>query len=131
MSISSAPAATASRVSASLTSSGARPLGSAVATAATWTPLSPRVCFATPTMSPYTQTAAAAGQVGSAGGRPPPPAAGGPALPGRAPAPPGGVHALEGGQVDHPDRQVDRLLLGLGLDRPGAQGRGTLVGADL
>ena len=38
MSISSAPAATASRVSASLTSSGACPDGNAVATLARWTP---------------------------------------------------------------------------------------------
>ncbi len=67
MSISSAPAATASRVSASLISREARPLGNAVATAATWTPLSPRVWRAVAARSPYTHTAATDGQVGSAG----------------------------------------------------------------
>ena len=52
MSISSAPASTASRVSASLTAMLARPDGKAVATAATWMPLSPRAAFAVATMSP-------------------------------------------------------------------------------
>ena len=51
MSISSAPASTASWVSASLMSIAARPEGNAVATAATWTPLSPSVSLATGTMS--------------------------------------------------------------------------------
>ena len=51
MSISSAPACTASWVSASLMSRAARPLGNAVATAATLTPLLPRVSLATATMS--------------------------------------------------------------------------------
>ncbi len=67
MSISSAPASTASRVSASLTSIAARPDGNAVATAATCTPLPARASFATPARSPYTQTAAVGGHVGSAG----------------------------------------------------------------
>ena len=52
MSISSAPARTASRVSASLTGMLARPLGNAVATAATLTPLPPRASLAVATMSP-------------------------------------------------------------------------------
>jgi len=47
--------------------SEARPLGNAVETAAILTPLSPRVFLATPTMSPYTQTAAGRGVVGSLG----------------------------------------------------------------
>ncbi len=53
MSISSAPAATASRVSASFTGSDARPLGNAVATAATFTPeFGPSAATAYGTMSP-------------------------------------------------------------------------------
>jgi hypothetical protein len=67
MSISSAPALTASAVSASLTGRLARPLGNAVATAATLTPLLPRAALAVATMSPYTQTAAGRGVVGSLG----------------------------------------------------------------
>ena len=51
MSISSAPASTASAVSASLMSSAARPLGNAVATAAMWTPELPSVSFTVATMS--------------------------------------------------------------------------------
>jgi hypothetical protein len=51
MSISSAPASTASRVSASLTGILARPEGKAVETAATATALPARDCLATPTMS--------------------------------------------------------------------------------
>ena len=51
MSISSAPAATASRVSASLTVMLARPLGNAVATLATCTPLPRSASTATGTMS--------------------------------------------------------------------------------
>ena len=51
MSISSAPASTASRVSASLMSIAARPLGNAVATAATFTPEDPRVSLAVATLS--------------------------------------------------------------------------------
>jgi hypothetical protein len=45
MSISSAPAATAARVSSSLTASGACPDGNAVATLATWIPV-PRISSA-------------------------------------------------------------------------------------
>ncbi len=52
MSISSAPFATASRVSASLTARLARPLGKAVATAATFTACSPSTSLAYGTMSP-------------------------------------------------------------------------------
>ena len=51
MSISSAPVATASRTSASLTSSEARPDGKAVATLATLTPLSPSYSLAVGTRS--------------------------------------------------------------------------------
>ena len=51
MSISSAPASTASLVSASLMSIAARPLGNAVATAATLTPLEPSASFTVATMS--------------------------------------------------------------------------------
>ena len=72
MSISSAPAATASAVSSSLIERDARPLGNAVATAATAMPPpsgspcdAPSACTACPTMSPYTQTAATRGQLGS------------------------------------------------------------------
>ena len=50
MSISSAPSATAIRVSSSLTSRDAMPLGNAVATEATLMPLSPSARFATPTI---------------------------------------------------------------------------------
>src|SRR3954451_6586729 len=67
MSISSAPFATASRTSASLTARLARPLGKAVATAATLMPVPASASFATPARSPYTQTAATAGQVRSSG----------------------------------------------------------------
>ncbi len=41
------------------------------------------------------------------------------------------VHALEGGEVDHPDREVDRLSLRVGLDRPGAERGGPLLRTDL
>ncbi len=51
MSISSAPASTASLTSASLMSRAARPLGKAVATAAMCTPEVPSVSFANGTMS--------------------------------------------------------------------------------
>ena len=51
MSISSAPAATASRVSCTRTSRLARPLGKAVATLATLTPLDLSACFAVSTRS--------------------------------------------------------------------------------
>ena len=66
MSTSSAPASTASWVSASLMSRAARPDGNAVATAATcrWSPTTSRTVA---TMSGYTQTAAAEGQLGSVG----------------------------------------------------------------
>ena len=42
-----------------------------------------------------------------------------------------GVGALERREVDHPDRQVDGPRLGVGLDRPGGERGGALVGADL
>ena len=51
MSTSSAPAATASRTSASFTASDARPDGNAVATDATATPLPASAARATPTRS--------------------------------------------------------------------------------
>ena len=51
MSISSAPAVTASRVSASLTARLDRPAGNAVATDATFTPVPARASTATGTMS--------------------------------------------------------------------------------
>ena len=51
MSISSAPAATASRVSASFTSSEERPEGNAVATEATRMPVPRTSCLAIATMS--------------------------------------------------------------------------------
>ena len=43
----------------------------------------------------------------------------------------GGVLPLQRGQVDHPDREVDRELLGRGLDRAGAERGGTGLRADL
>src|SRR5579863_8590296 len=67
MSTSSAPAATASFTSASLTSRLARPLGNAVATLATWMPVPVSSAAATWARSGYTQTAATCGAVGSAG----------------------------------------------------------------
>ena len=67
MSISSAPAATASRTSASLTPSDARPDGNAVATLATLTPEPRSASTATSTRSGYTHTAATAGVVASLG----------------------------------------------------------------
>src|SRR6266699_911798 len=67
MSTSSAPAATAYFTSASLTSRLVRPLGNAVATLATCTPLPWSSAAATWARSGYTQTAATAGAVGSAG----------------------------------------------------------------
>src|ERR1035438_1510761 len=67
MSTSSAPAATASFTSASLTARLARPLGNAVATLATCTPLPLSSAAATWARSGYTQTAATMGAVGSAG----------------------------------------------------------------
>src|ERR687897_2669360 len=67
MSISSAPAATAALVSASFTSTGARPEGNAVATAATWTLLLRSASTAVGTRSPYTQMAATGGHDGSVG----------------------------------------------------------------
>src|SRR5579875_3769469 len=67
MSTSSAPAAVADFTSASLTSRLARPLGNAVATLATCTPLPFSSAAATCTRSGYTQTAATLGAVGSAG----------------------------------------------------------------
>src|SRR5271166_6533143 len=67
MSTSSAPAATAYFTSASLTSRLVRPLGNAVATLATCTPLPLSWADATWARSGYTQTAATIGAVGSAG----------------------------------------------------------------
>src|SRR5215471_10049816 len=67
MSTSSAPAETAYLTSASLTSTLARPLGNAVATLATCTPLPFSSTAATWARSGYTQTAATIGAVGSAG----------------------------------------------------------------
>ena len=42
-----------------------------------------------------------------------------------------GVRAFQGGQVDHPDRGVDRPRLGGGLDAAGGQRRRPGLGADL
>src|SRR5215471_2988989 len=67
MSTSSAPAETAYLTSASLTSTLARPLGNAVATLATCTPLPFSSAAATWARSGYTQTAATIGTAGSAG----------------------------------------------------------------
>src|SRR4029077_19728038 len=67
MSTSSAPAETAYFTSASLTSRLVRPLGNAVATLATCTPLPFSSTAATWARSGYTQTAATIGAVGSAG----------------------------------------------------------------
>src|SRR5688500_10836888 len=61
MSISSAPAATASRVSARRISSDACPEGNAVATEATCTPVPATASRATATSAGYTQTAAQEG----------------------------------------------------------------------
>src|SRR5215207_406647 len=67
MSISSAPAATASSVSRSLTSSDACPDGKAVATEAAFTPVPASASRATPTSDGYTQTAAQDGTSGIVG----------------------------------------------------------------
>src|SRR5215469_12368278 len=67
MSTSSAPAETAYFTSASLTSRLVRPLGNAVATLATCTPLPLSSAAATWARSGYTQTAATIGADGSAG----------------------------------------------------------------
>src|SRR5690242_11723480 len=67
MSTSSAPAETAYPTSASLTSRLVRPLGNAVATLATCTPLPFNSAAATWARSGYTQTAATIGTAGSAG----------------------------------------------------------------
>ena len=67
MSISSAPAATASSVSRSLTSSDACPDGKAVATEAAFTPVPASASRATPTSDGYTQTAAQDGTSGMVG----------------------------------------------------------------
>ena len=61
MSISSAPSASAASVSRSFTSSEESPLGNAVATDATLTPLPPTAALATATMFGYTHTAATGG----------------------------------------------------------------------
>src|SRR5688500_1210657 len=67
MSISSAPAATAVRVSSSFAESGTRPAGKPLATDATLTPLPRRASTAKTTMFGYTQTAATCGTDGSPG----------------------------------------------------------------
>src|SRR3954453_16960332 len=67
MSISSAPAATASSVSRSFTSSDAWPEGNAVETDAAFTPVPSSASFATPTSDGYTHTAATEGISGMAG----------------------------------------------------------------
>src|SRR5215210_5582826 len=67
MSISSAPAATASLVSCSRTSSELCPEGKAVATEATCTPVPATASRATPTSEGYTQTAAQLGISGRVG----------------------------------------------------------------
>ena len=102
----------------------ARPLGKAVATAATLTPLSPSVSFA---IGDHVRVDAdrggrRAGRVGRVGAH---------RLGGEGAHLAGGVLALERGEVDHPDRQVDGVLLGGGLDRPGAELRCPRLGADL
>ncbi len=65
MSISSAPSLTANLVSAIFTARGACPLGKAVLTLATFTPLPARACLATFTSEGYTHTAATVGRPGS------------------------------------------------------------------
>ena len=67
MSISSAPAATASSVSRSFTSSDAWPDGNAVETDAAFTPVPSSASFATPTSDGYTHTAATEGISGIVG----------------------------------------------------------------
>src|SRR3954453_19103997 len=67
MSISAAPAATASRVSATLTASDVWPDGKPVATEATATPVPRSASAATPTSAGYTQTAAQDGISGRDG----------------------------------------------------------------
>jgi hypothetical protein len=67
MSISSAPAATASSVSRSFTSSDACPEGKAVATEAARTPVPSSASRATPTSDGYTHTAATDGISGMVG----------------------------------------------------------------
>jgi hypothetical protein len=67
MSISSAPAATAARTSASFTSSGAWPDGKAVATDATLTELPETARRATAASLGYTHTAATGGMLASPG----------------------------------------------------------------
>ena len=67
MSISSAPAATASAVSRSLASSDTCPAGNPVATDAVRTPMPRSAAWATPTSAGYTQIAATDGISGIAG----------------------------------------------------------------
>ena len=43
---------------------------------------------------------------------------------------PGRVLALERGQIHHPDREIERLQLGLALDRALREGRGALLERD-
>src|SRR6266704_1618211 len=106
MSTSSAPAETANRTSASLTSRLVRPLGNAVATLATCTPLPFSSAAAMWARSGYTQTAATIGGVGP------------PGLGAQRADLARGVLALQRGQVDHGDGHVERPLLGRGLDGP-------------
>src|SRR5271157_628893 len=109
MSTSSAPAATAYFTSASLTSRLVRPLGNAVATLATCTPLPLSWADATWARSGYTHTAATIGGVGSAG------------LGAQRADLARRVLPLQRGQVDHRDRGVECPLLGRGLDGPAGQ----------
>ena len=125
MSISSAPLATASLTSASLTARLARPLGNAVATAATWMPV------------PTERLAGHAGEVAvdaDGGDR----RAGRVARVGAACALAasaadlaGGVGSLQRREVDHRDREVDGPGLRRRLDRAGAEHGGARLGADL
>ena len=124
MSISSAPAATAARVSASLTSSGAWPDGNAVATLARCTPTAAQHLGHVRDHRRVDADRAdvRAGRVGRVRAQ---------RLGGQRPHLARGVRPLQRGQVDHPDRQVDRLGLGGGLDGAGAELCRPLLRADL
>ena len=122
MSISSAPAATASSVSRSFTSSDAWPDGNAVDTDAAFTPVPSSASFATPTSDGYTHTAATDGISGIVG-------AGQTAFAHRCRTLPGRVGALERGEVDHRHGEANALLLGGRLDGALAERRGALLDA--
>ncbi len=114
MSTSSAPAATASATSASLTASDARPDGNAVATEATATPLPASAARATRDQVGVDADGGDRrhGRVGRVG----------PARLGAQPADLARrVGALQRGQVDHADRRVQRPQLGVRLIGPGGQ----------